>query len=278
MIWLAWTLDGSRLFVGAGPTSMHVFQKWGRRGHTGSIETRPSRASTTSSLVGGSGRRLAARRAGRGVLWDVGAAVPGGATAPPAPQGRVYAFKRNASGGYDYQAALTSPESETAGDGFGLAVAVSGTTALIGSAGLGNRAGLVHEFELNPSGSWARLRSFAPQGVGPNEGFGFNIQLNGAQAVITAPGDAGNYGAAYVWRKIEQLAGAAGGAGGATPPARRQLHLAGSDAPDSAGRRSRKPVRSVGRRRWQRDLGQRPARRRRRRRVRVQARQPRVPD
>ena len=214
------TLDGSRLFVGAGPTSIHVFEKsatsWT---HAGVIESTLVTGvdNVQFGAVGASGDWLLVGQAA--VFVGRRGGGPGGANAAPVPPGRVYVFKRNASRGYDYQAALTSPESDTAGDGFGSAIAASGSTALIGSAGFGNRAGLVHEFELNQSGSWARVRSFAPQGVGPNEGFGFNIQMNGTQAVITAPGDAGNYGAAYVWRKVEQTGRRGGGAGGATPPA-----------------------------------------------------------
>lgn len=213
------TLDGGRLFVGAGAAAVHVFNRQGSSwSHAAAIEA--------SAVTGVEGVQFGAVGvSGDWLLVGQVAALggrrgggPGGANAPPAPQGRVYAFRRNASGVFDFQSVITSPEKETAGDGFGSALAVSGNTALIGSAGFASRAGLVHEFELDSSGAWTRVRSFAPQGVGPNEGFGFNIQLRGTQAVVSAPGDAGNYGAAYVWRKVEQT-GRRGGGAGAQPPA-----------------------------------------------------------
>jgi choice-of-anchor B domain-containing protein len=142
-----------------------------------------------------------------------------GANAPPQPPGKVYVFKRGADGAFVFRTTLGSPEQETAGDGFGSAIVVSGTTALIGANGHAGRAGLVHEFEADTAGAWTRVRSFAPQGVGAGEAFGSNIHLNGVQAVVTAPGDAGGYGAAYVWRKVEQAAGRRGGGAGAAAPA-----------------------------------------------------------
>ena len=209
------TLDGTRLFVGAGGLAVHVFEKRGTNWtHTGKIE--PSAVTGAENVqfgaIGAAGDWLLAAQ-------PVQLLAGRGANATPPPAGRVYAFKRNAAGTYDFQSIITSPEKETAGDGFGSAIAVSGTSVLIGSAGHANRAGLVHEFELGQDGTWARVRSFAPQGVGPNDGFGFNIQLTGREAVVTAPGDAGNYGAAYVWRKVEQAGRRGGGAGApATPP------------------------------------------------------------
>jgi hypothetical protein len=113
---------------------------------------------------------------------------------------------------------LIGPEATAAGDGFGAAIALSGSSALVSAVGQNSRAGVVHEFELDAAGTWARVRSFAPQGVGPADQFGTGISRYGQQAVVTAPGDAGGYGAAYVWRKVEQAA-RGGGAGAAAPAA-----------------------------------------------------------
>ncbi len=212
-------LDRARLFVGAGGLGVHVFDKQGATWtHAASIEPAvvPAAEGVSFGAVAASGDWLLV---GQAVVLGGRGGRGGGTNAPPPPAGKVYAFKRTASGGYSYAATIVSPEQESAGDGFGAAIAVSGHSALISAVGHGSRAGLVHEFELDANGAWARVRSFAPQGVGPNEGFGFNIQLAGTQAVVTAPGDAGNYGAAYVWRKVEQTGRRGGGAGApaATP-------------------------------------------------------------
>ncbi len=215
-------LDGSRLFVGAGPTAVHVFEKRGGTWtHAGQIEN--------AAVTGGEGVQFAAVGASGDWLF-VGQQVmlagrrgggPGapGAAATPLPAGKVYAFKRAADGRYAFASTLTALD-QPAGDGFGAAIAMSGSSALIGAVGQNNRAGLVHEFELDAAGVWTRARSFTPQGAGPADMFGSSINLNGQQAVVTAPGDAGGYGAAYVWTKVQQAArGGGAGAAGQAPPA-----------------------------------------------------------
>jgi choice-of-anchor B domain-containing protein len=158
-------------------------------------------------LMGGRGRG----RAGGG-----GGGGRGGGEAPPAlPAGAVYAFKRDASGQYAYHSTLTSADAASqAGNGFGAAIAVSENAALIAAIGQGERAGVVHEFELDADGTWQSRRTFAPIGGQPNATFGTALIRLDDQAVVTAPGDAGGYGAAYVFRRVAQGRGRGAGGGG----------------------------------------------------------------
>lgn len=216
-------LDGARLFVGSGPAEIQIFEKRGATWtHAGVV---PSAA-----VTGGQDVMFAATSAAADWLFvgqqvalagRRGGGPPAAGAAPPAaPSGKVYAFKRDAAGQYAFTATLTGPEATAAGDGFGAAIAAAGSSVLVSAVGQNNRAGVVHEFELDAAGAWARMRSFAPQGVGPADQFGTSISRHGQQAVVTAPGDAGGYGAAYVWRKVEQAArGGGAGAAGQTPPA-----------------------------------------------------------
>ena len=211
------TLDGNRLFVGAGTDAVHVFEKqadaWTHRA-----------AIATTAVAGAENVQFGSIGAAGDWLLIGQQVIAGGrggrgANTPPPPAGKVYAFKRGGDGAYAFTTTVVSPEQDPAGDNFGSAIALTATTALIGASGQSARAGLVHEFELDASGAWTRTRSFAPQGVGPNEAFGSRIFLSGNDAIVTAPNDAGGYGAAYVWRKVEQAA-RGGGAGGAQAPAR----------------------------------------------------------
>jgi choice-of-anchor B domain-containing protein len=216
-------LDGARLFVGAGPTAVHIFEKQG-------TNWAPVGAIANTAVTGGENVMFAAMSAAGDWLF-VGQQVvlagrrgggppAAGAAAPAAPAGKVYVFKRDAAGQYAFATSLTGPEATAAGDGFGAAISLSGTSALVSAVGQNSRAGVVHEFEIDAAGAWSRVRSFAPQGVGPADQFGSSISRHGQHAVVTAPGDAGGYGAAYVWRKIEQAArGGGAGAAGQTPPA-----------------------------------------------------------
>ena len=213
-------LDGTRLFIGAGPAAVHLFTKAGTNwSHGSTIE---------ASAVAGEGVQFGATAAAGDWLL-VGQQVAGGGRgrggrgrgdtdATPLPAGKVYAFRRAASGQFVYAATLVSPDPDSAGDGFGSAIAMSGNVALIGASGQASRAGVVHEFAVDGSGAWTRARSFAPTGVSNNDLFGAAIALLDNQAIVSAPGDAG-YGAAYVFRKLEQGAGRRGGGGLANAPA-----------------------------------------------------------
>lgn len=217
----ALALDGTRLFVGSGPAEIHVFEK------RGTVWT-PAGTVASSAVTGGDNVMFAAMSASGDWLFvgqqvalagrRGGGPAAEGAAVPAAPAGKVYTFKRDGAGQYAFSSTLTGPEATAAGDGFGAAIAMSGASALVSAVGQNNRAGVVHEFERDAAGAWTRARSFAPQGVGPADQFGASISRHGQQAVVTAPGDAGGYGAAYVWRKVEQAA-RGGGAAGQAPPA-----------------------------------------------------------
>ncbi len=244
----ALALDGSRLFVGAGPGAVHIFAKQGSTwalssslpitAVSGAIElpapgtpppTDPVAAAALQnaerfgSAMAASGEWLLVGKAvtlgGRGGRvgggGGGGAAGRGGDAAPALPSGSVYAFKRDGAGKYAYHATLKSSDAASAGDGFGSAVATLGPTVLIGAAGHANRAGVVYEFGIDATdGAWKSQRSFAPLGIQTGDGFGSAIVASGDQAIIGAPGDAGGYGAVYAFRKVEQAAGRRGGGGG----------------------------------------------------------------
>ncbi|HUF47499.1 MAG TPA: choice-of-anchor B family protein [Vicinamibacterales bacterium] len=208
--------DGTTLLVGAGAETIHVFtRRDGRWAHASTIE---------ASAVEGDNVRFGAIGAGSDWLLVGQPALGGGrgrggrgrgsADATPQPAGRVYAFKRDASGPYRYQTTLTSPDPDSQGDNFGASIVMAGTMALIGASGQASRAGVVHEFSVDAAGTWTPTRSFTPTGIGNNALFGSAIALRDSEAVVAAPGD-GGYGAAYVFRRVEQGAGRRGGGAGA---------------------------------------------------------------
>ncbi|HSK41188.1 MAG TPA: FG-GAP repeat protein, partial [Arenibaculum sp.] len=118
------TLDGTRLFVGAGGQAVHIFDRQGTTWtHVGKVE--PTAVTGAENVqfgaIGASGDWLFV---GQTVVLGGRGGRGAGANAAPPPFGRVYAFKRNASGGYDYSATLASPEIEASGDGFGSAIGI----------------------------------------------------------------------------------------------------------------------------------------------------------
>jgi len=100
---------------------------------------------------------------------------------------------------------------------------------LIGATGQSGRAGVVHEFAFAEN-AWVSQRTFAPVGAQSNDAFGAHLSFSGTQLVASAPGDAGGYGAAYVFRRVPQ--GGRGRAGGGAPQGGQQAAPA---APPASG-------------------------------------------
>ena len=234
--------DGSRLFVAAADSAIHIFNKQGSNwSHIGvlsasSVSGEAVRFGAALAATGDwllVGREVQIGGRGRGRAGGGGGGGGGGRAAGEAPQalpaGAVYVFKRDASGQYVYHSTLASADAaSSAGNGFGAAIAATSTGALIAAIGQSERSGVVHEFELDADGTWQSRRTFAPIGGQANATFGTSLVRVDDQAVVTSPGDAGGYGAAYVFRRVVQGRGRGGGGGGGAA-------AAGGGAPAAGG-------------------------------------------
>ena len=104
-----------------------------------------------------------------------------------------YVFKRVATT-WTPQPKLTG----AAGDGFGCAVAISGDSALIGAPSRTGNAGAAYMFKSN-AGDWSSpTQTVLSTGVA-NAYLGYAVDLSGRYALLGAPGQTGNTGAAYVF-------------------------------------------------------------------------------
>lgn len=217
-------LGDGRLFVGAGPEAIHVFEKrdatWT---FAGSIlaKTVPGGAARFGRAIAATGEFVFVGREpvnlsgrGRGGFFPMPAAAEG-QTPPPLPTGAVYVFRRNATGGFTHNTTLTGSGADTAGDNFGHAVAANGAMLLIGASGHATRTGIVHEYGLGADGAWSFQRNFTPVSAQTNDLFGAQLSIAGETAMVSAPGDQSRYGAVYVFRRFAQ----GGRAGGAAPAA-----------------------------------------------------------
>jgi hypothetical protein len=120
------------------------------------------------------------------------------------PDGRTCSPRWRASG-------ARSPElkgSDTvAGDYFGLSVAISGTTAVVGAAHRGGRAYVFTE----TAGVWKQVAELKG-GLASAGGFGLSVAISGTTAIVGDPYDANSYGRAYVftetagvWKRVAAL-------------------------------------------------------------------------
>lgn len=116
-------------------------------------------------------------------------------------QGAVYIYNQSA-GSWSESAKLTASDGVTY-DHFGNAVALQGTTVLVGALdatiGSHNGQGAVYYFALS-GGSWSQKQKFTPP-EGTATFFGVSVNLLNAAALIGAYGNDSDRGAAYVFNK-----------------------------------------------------------------------------
>jgi hypothetical protein len=112
-------------------------------------------------------------------------------------QGAVYAFTRSA-GSWTEQQELTESNGAD-GDCFGCALALSGSTALIGADGASGNLGAAYVFAN--TGTWTQQQEFLGQST--SDFFGFSLALSpaGDVALVGAFGAASEAGDAYLFTK-----------------------------------------------------------------------------
>jgi choice-of-anchor B domain-containing protein len=198
-------LSGTTLFAGQN-TRIHVFRRaangtWAASGLiTPASPPETFGASIAAAgdwlLVGAPGRAPGGRRGGGG-----GGGAP--AATPVAEPGEVLVFRRGANGEWSEQGRLRAPDA-TGGDAFGSSIAMTDGLALIGAPGKNERMGVVYPFRVDASGSWQAQTAIQAREPQANDAFGGSVALQGDLAVIGAPGAAGTYGAAFVFRRDVQ--------------------------------------------------------------------------
>jgi len=119
--------------------------------------------------------------------------------------GSAYVFTRDGAGVWTEQAKLLAADGAE-GDDFGVSVAVSGDTAVIGARrddALGSNSGSAYVFTRDGAGVWTeQAKLLAADGADGNF-FGWSVALSGDTAVIGAYGDDDNgyySGSAYVFQ------------------------------------------------------------------------------
>lgn len=118
--------------------------------------------------------------------------------------GAIYVFARNPSTGQWTQEAELHGSDAVDGDLFGYAVALSGTTIVVGASahnpGAGASAGAAYVF-VKSGVTWTQQAKLVATGGATQDTFGTAVALIGDTAVIGAPGRGANTGAAYVFTR-----------------------------------------------------------------------------
>ncbi len=115
-------------------------------------------------------------------------------------QGSAYIYVRNGPS-WTQQAKLTASDG-AAGDIFGLSVAISGDTAIVGAIGVNNTQGAAYVYVRNGT-SWTQQAKLTASDGGADDFFGQSVAISGETAIVGAPDDDiganENQGSAYVY-------------------------------------------------------------------------------
>jgi hypothetical protein len=112
--------------------------------------------------------------------------------------GRAYVFT-NVATGWKQVAELKGSDT-VANDGFGYAVAISGTTAIVGAPDHAKDAGRAYVF-TDATAGWKQAAELKGSDTVANNGFGVSVAILGMTAVAGAPGFSKAAGRAYVFAK-----------------------------------------------------------------------------
>jgi hypothetical protein len=131
--------------------------------------------------------------------------------------GRAYVFTKTA-GGWTQAAELDGSDT-VAGDQFGSAVSLSGTTAVVAATNRADGAGRAYVFTKTATG-WTQTAELKGSDTAAGDHFGWSVTISGAAAVVGAFHHAGIAGRAYVfaktasgWRQTAELKGSDTAAG-----------------------------------------------------------------
>jgi hypothetical protein len=117
-------------------------------------------------------------------------------------QGMTYLYKRESNGTYAYSK-NHSPQFPKAGDIFGWAIAMDGSSMVVASLQRGNSgSGKVSHYQKNPDGNWSYVSSFASDDNQSGDEFGHDLDLSSNYLIVGAPMvDAGgnDSGSAYIF-------------------------------------------------------------------------------
>ncbi len=174
-------------------------------------------------------QKVIARHGAAGDTFGIKVAVDGDTALVGAPdatvnshagQGVVYVFSRK--NGVWVQTAKLIADDGAASDGFGSAVAISGSTAFIGApyATIGSNAGqgAVYVFKLGNNG-WTQAQKLISDDGGASNNFGWSIGVSDKSIIVGAPARHLLQGAAYIfsnsgssWSQVAELLASDGGA------------------------------------------------------------------
>ena len=115
--------------------------------------------------------------------------------------GSAYIFVNNHNGTWSKQAKLIADDG-AAYDYFGTSVSLDGDYAVVGAwkdDDNGHNSGSAYLFVNNHNGSWSQQDKLTAEDGAGGDGFGYSVSLDGDHAVVSAYGNDGYSGSAYIF-------------------------------------------------------------------------------
>jgi hypothetical protein len=179
-------VSGSTVVIGAPGANSSTGAAYVFTG-SGSTWTQQARLTATGGAPGD--------RFGYAVALSGSVAVIG-ATGSNSNTGAAYVFTGSGST-WPQQAKLTAAAAAP-GDYFGYAVALSGSTAVVGAPGKNTSTGAAYVF-TGSGGTWSQQAELGASDPATTAYFGWSVALSGSTALVGAPGNNNYTGAAYVF-------------------------------------------------------------------------------
>ena len=170
-----------------------------------SVPLLASCSSTSSGTSSGTAKQLAELKGSDTVASDefgVSVGISGTnavvGTSGAAYPGRAYVFNKTAAGWK--QVAELKGSDTVAADRFGTAVAISGTTVVVGAYDHAKDAGRAYVFAKTAAG-WKQVAELKGSDTVANDYFGWSVAISGTTAIVGAVGHAMYEGTAYVYNE-----------------------------------------------------------------------------
>jgi FG-GAP repeat len=132
----------------------------------------------------------------RGSTALIGALAAGGSK----PPGAAFVFTRSAGGAWSTEPVELMAKNAEAEETFGFAVALSGSTAIVGAYGHHKGTGAAYVFEPSEAGEWSQQAKLVATNRAEGADFGLSVALSGTTAFVGAD-EAKEGGRAYVFTR-----------------------------------------------------------------------------
>ena len=109
--------------------------------------------------------------------------------------GVAYVYEWNGSS-WTESAKLYPGDRDTAGEGFGYAVAIEGDQIIVGApwdSGNGNYSGAAYVFERGAAGDWRQVAKLTANNAEAGDAFGISVDISSGTAIVGAPGVYANF-------------------------------------------------------------------------------------